>query len=193
MADFFTLLLNAKNIYDTVNTINDILVDKMKDILNSIGEKEFQSALKTLDDAKYSTKIEREIESTITQLRLAHEKLSPKKNKKFEVAILISFCYSLLREENLSYQFKHRAKEAFYSYIAEKRDFISRHGKPYWRAIYMDMVKEEFDKLGIKYDLKESQQSFWASLWHDDIDERADYFTDSTKKYFDNYISQLRL
>lgn len=115
----FELLSVAKKVYELYGFFNNMLTDKMAQIVENIGRKELNSAIKTLTDSRKSNNKEREIESTITQLRLALEKITDELVKA-KIAALIAFCYSVLNEVQLARCYEHDSIKYFDSFIDGK-------------------------------------------------------------------------
>jgi hypothetical protein len=121
---FFVLLTNAQDIYKIYKALDGFFVDKTKEIMLSISEKELSSAIKTLDDIKHSNNKNREFSSVITQLRLAIEKMDSDAINKWKTAILIALCYKVLNEKALSLKFGNHAIEYFDNYIETKINWM---------------------------------------------------------------------
>ena len=190
MMNFLALLTTAKEVYDNGKTIHELLVDKTAQIINAIGEKELTSALKTLDDIKYSKNVYREFSSVITQLRLSLEKLSSKTNKKCKVALLIALCYKFIGEHQLSSQFGVRSISYFNDWIEYEKKRIFTPAKEVWREAVLSQVKEDLDEMGIIHRDKLPNKSFFDSLWNgDDTSNRAENVIAESKKYYAEFVN----
>ena len=163
--EFLILLANAKTAYSTYKTINDIFVDKTKEVMRAISEKELRSAIKTLDDIKHSNDKEREFSSAITQLRLALEKMDSDAINKWKTALLIALCYKAINESSLSLKFGDRAIEYFSKYIEEQRRWALSPAKDMWKHECLLRFVCELESIGIKHKDKEPKKSFFEILW----------------------------
>ena len=189
---YFVLLLQAKDVYDWVKTINDIFIDNVKNILDTIGGKELLSARKTLNDIQYSHDINRELSSAITQLRLSLEKLSDNNCRKFQIALLVSLCYKALNEKTLSELFCQRSIDYFYLYLAAKHQYIKNISyKSWWQGIALNNVMREFDKIGIKYSTLEEKSTYHELFVKSTINERINEVVNSSKFFFRDYAYKI--
>jgi len=164
---YLVLLANAKELYDVCKTINELFVDETKEILRAISEKELISAIKTLDDIKYSNDKRRELASTITQLRLANEKMDSADVIKAETALLIALCYKTLNEIELSLKFGDSAVEYFNKYIDSKQKWVKCVAKETNRDALLGIFIDELKEVGIDHkDIHPYQdKSFFEIFW----------------------------
>lgn len=191
MMSFLALLTTAKEVYDNGKTIHELLVDKTAQIINAIGEKELTSALKTLDDIRYSKNVHREFSSVITQLRLSLEKISSKTTKKSKVALLIALCYKFIGEYQLSSQFGARSISYFNDWIEAEKKRIFAPAKEVWREAVLSQVKGDLDEMGIIHRDKLPNKSFFDSLWNgDDTSNRAENVIAESKKYYAAFVNR---
>jgi len=192
MINFLDLLSTAKEVYDNYKSIHELLVDETARIINAIGERELNSALKTLDDIRYSKNVQREFSSVITQLRLALEKISSKTTKKSKVALLIALCYKFIGEYQLSSQFGARSITFFNDWIEAEKKRIFTPAKGYLREAVLSQVKDDLDEMGIIHKDKLPNKSFFDSLWNgDDTSNRAEKVVVESKNYYATYVNRI--
>jgi len=189
---FLILLTNAKTAYSAYKTINDIFVDKTKEVMQAIGKKELQSAIKTLEDIRHSNDKNREFASAITQLRLAMEKMDAENANKWKTALLLALCYKVLNENILSERFGESAKEYFTKYIEGRRRWCLCVAKDQNREMLLGEFKRELEDAGVNHNDKEPNLSFWEALWKGyNATERIENVARESRRDFSMTVNRL--
>ena len=184
--EVFSLLKELKEVYDLLNTISDIVIDKTARIVQIVeenaAEKEFLAARQALEDAKRSNNPARELESAITLLRTALNKTSDLE-KSYQISMTITLCYRMLGEAELARSYGNKAIEYVDQYI---ENYIVTIG---CSAAASELTREAFgDYLplpvravasGVAVNKDLQLKAFFRAFWHSfdiDLPLRASFF-----------------
>jgi hypothetical protein len=113
---FLTVVSQTTRTYLGLRTV--VVGGDLASALKGVGDSHMQAARVALLHCKDSNNPDREIASAITSLREAYEIFAQSKGKykdrdRYQTALLIAICYSVLKDKNLTLRFLEMAKEDF--------------------------------------------------------------------------------
>lgn len=198
---FILSIESLRNAY-TVYNIASNFVFATESVIEQIGSNEFNAALRSLNDMKYSSMPERELNMAITQLRTALQHFDSKSNglfasygamkRRFQTALLISVCYNAVHEYNLCEQYRQKSVEYFSIWIEEKGEPAG--GKLYAKEFAYDALQSEVNSLGLSWTYSYPASgtfSGFSSSHHREFDDLYRRHKDAIKDQYENFTREL--
>ena len=121
--DFIVAIRNLVNVYRCAKGITSIFIRDAVNIINEIGSLEFRLAIDTLLNAEYSNNPLREIDRTITIMLSSIEKLEKCNKLKFQGALIVAICYSILGDKHNLERFKMKSISMFEDWLWVSRPY----------------------------------------------------------------------
>lgn len=100
--EFFSSITGLYKVFCVTRTIRGLFINRTIQILNRIGQREFDAEIRCLHDAEISNNPEREFTMALTLMKSSLEKLSDSSKLKFQFACIIAICYYVMDEFKLS-------------------------------------------------------------------------------------------
>ena len=153
MGTVLELVATVKPFLKSAETLRAFVRDEMAELLEKLGDIQYQAAIGALNDAKKSSQPSREIEMAVTHLRGAYQTFysiipkdtffsglkeaialgvmgpfyTPKTitgNKKAcEAAIMIAICYRDFKEDTLMEEYINRARKHYQKYVKASEEY----------------------------------------------------------------------
>lgn len=134
-------------------------ISKTESVIEEIGANELNAALNSIHDMYISNNPERELNMAITQLRLALQNFDSNAGnyfvshklleKRWKTSLLISICYHVLDETDLSFKYHDKTYEDFSDWLEN----ISQVpvGKIYAKEHNYNVVKQKINSIGLDW------------------------------------------
>ena len=119
--EFISSMTGLYKAFCVTRTISGLFINRTIQVLNRIGQKELDAAIKCLHDAEISNNPEREFTMALTLLKSSLEKFSDSNKLKFQCACIIAICYYVIDEFKLSDKYIDFSKSYFSKWIYERR------------------------------------------------------------------------
>ena len=124
--EFITAVKCIMGTYKTAKCITNIFIDQTADLMESIGKREFETAINCLRDAKYSNREVAEVDRSITILLSAISKMTDKNKLKFQGNLLVALCYNALGDKFNTHKYKNLSICNFRDWLAANRPYGMR-------------------------------------------------------------------
>lgn len=153
--EFFSSMTGLYKVFGVTRTISGLFINRTIQVLNRIGQKELDAAIRCLHDAEISNNPEREFTMALTLLKNSLEKLSDSNKLKFQCACVIAVCYYVMDEFKLSDKYIGLSKSYFSKWIYERRPIglmsvgLIRMG--YFNYTRCREFRNELQELGLKW------------------------------------------
>ena len=143
----------------TIYKLSYSFISKTESVIAEIGGNELNAALKSIQDMRISNYPERELNIALTQLRSALQHFDSKANdflvsfktleRRWKTSLLISICYHILNEDNLSIEYNNKTNEDFSEWLENISNFPI--GKLYAKENNYDFVKKTINNIGLTW------------------------------------------
>lgn len=153
--EFFSSMMSLYKVFCVTKTIRRLFINRTIQILNRIGKKELDAAIRCLHDAEISNNPEREFTMALTLLKSSLEKLRDSNKLKFQCACIIAICYYVMEEFELSDKYIGFSKSYFSTWIDKRRPIgvksvgLMRMG--YFNYTRCREFRNELHELGLKW------------------------------------------
>lgn len=154
--EFFSSITGLYKVFCVNRTIRGLFINRTIQILNRIGQREFDAAIKCLHDAEISNNPEREFTMALTLMKSSLEKLSDSNKLKFQFACIIAICYYVMDEFKLSDKYISFSKSYFSAWVYARKPIglmsvgFIRMG--YFNYTRCQEFRNELLELGLKWE-----------------------------------------
>lgn len=153
--EFISSMTGLYKTFCVTRTISGLFINRTIQVLNRIGQKELDAAIKCLHDAEISNNPEREFTMALTLLKSSLEKFSDSNKLKFQCACIIAICYYVIDEFKLSDKYINFSKSYFSKWIYERRP-VRLMSVGFIRMGYFNYTRcrdfrNELQELGLKW------------------------------------------
>lgn len=146
---FLSSMLGLYRAFSITKSLSNLFIDSTAQLLDTIGQKEFDAAIRCLHDSEISNNREREFNMAITLLKGSFEKFSYGNELKFQCAAIISICYYALADIKLSDTYIKLSKVCFEKWIYKSMPVTTSYAL--FNLMHCREFRRELSKLGLKW------------------------------------------